>query len=80
MRAFLRGRCFCSSLDAEESSMLSKGRFRETAGITPVGLVDAPMVAASVGADLRVPGGSMIRIFLTLNPSGERKKLKYMRL
>lgn len=74
MRAFLRGRCFCSSLDADKSSMLSKSRLRETAG-TPVGLVvDTPMVAALVGADARVRGGSIIRIFLASNPSGERRK------
>ena len=87
MRAFLRGgRCFCSSLYVEESSrMLSKGRLRETAG-TSGELMDKPIVAvaALVGESdfLRVLGGSMIRIFLKSNPSGERrgKKLKYMRL
>ena len=74
MRAFLRGRCcFCSSLDTDESSLLSKGRLRrETlAAGTSDELIDARMVVASVGPDLRVRGGSMIRIFLRSNPSGE---------
>ena len=82
MRAFLRGgRCFCSSLYADESSsMLSKGRLRETAG-TSGELVDGPIVLVAVtlvgGSDcLRVLGGSMIRIFLTSNPSDEKRKKK----
>lgn len=76
MRAFLRGgRCFFSSLDSKEesSSMLSKGRLRETAGSE---LIDVPIMVLAVWVDLRVPGGSMIRIFFKLNPSGENRKEK----
>ena len=56
--------------------MLSKGRLRETVGTSVVELVDAPIVAVCAGANLRVWGGSMIRIFFTSNPSGGEKKKK----
>jgi len=72
MRAF-----YAVAVSDESSSMLSKGLLREITFVfffrmlagTSAELVDAPIVAASVGADWRVPGGSMIRIFVTSNSS-----------